>query len=137
MTDYKKILDEALLSWKDDDNYEDLSRLAFIGGMIFDFTTYDSSIDERLAIKMLEVIQAILTKKTFEYIEVNDDNYLNYLTMVNMPFLKDKLSWGGSIRGAWFESYAWNKNFEFDCGRVIVKGEEGEEFFRQLIEWAK
>ena len=139
MTDFKQLLDKVLLEdWRCDGNYEDLSKLAFVGGMIFDFTTYDSSIDEILAKKMLEVVEAILNKTTFEYIKVGDDNYLNYLTMVNMPFLDGKLSWGTSIRGAWFESYAWKgKEFEFDCGRVKVKGEEMEDFLKQLIEWAK
>ena len=139
MTDFKQLLDKVLQEdWRCDQNYEDLSRLAFVGGMIFNFTTYDSSIDEILATKMLEVIEAILNKNTFEYIEGSEENYMNYLTMVNMPFFKYKLSWGTSIRGAWFESYAWKgKTFDFDCGRIAVKGEEMEEFFKQLIEWTR
>ena len=41
-----------------------------------------------------------LDKKSFDYHQKSDEQYINYLTMVNTPFLIDKLEWGTSIRGA-------------------------------------
>ena len=52
-------------------------------------------------------------RTTFEYIE---SNHFNYLLMVNMPFFKDKLEWGGSIRGAWWDLHG-DKEFTIEsCG---------------------
>lgn len=65
----------------------------------------------------------------FEYIK-NKEQYLNYLTMVNMPFLTDKLDWGGSIRGAWFDNW---KEYEIDG--IKINKQELEVFISQLIEW--
>ena len=72
---------------------ESLSKLEFLSCYIFDFTTYDSGMDKIFAQKMLDVIECILNKTNFQYIEASNENYLNYLTMINMPFLKDKLDW--------------------------------------------
>lgn len=76
------------------------NKLQYLGQYIFDFTTYDSEMDEYFAKKMIEVLKAIEERTTFEYIK---KDYINYLTMANMPFLYDNLDWGGSIRGAWFD----------------------------------
>lgn len=78
---------------------EDISKLEYLGSHVFGFTTYASDLDEEFATNMLEVLDCILYKNTFEYIE---SNRLNYHRMVNMPFLENCLSWGTSIRGAWF-----------------------------------
>jgi len=105
------------------------TKMEYLGSSIFDFTTYDGEIDILFAEKMVEVLKVILNKNTFEYIE-NKEQYLNYLTMVNMPFLTDKLEWGGSIRGAWFDNW---KEYEIDG--IEIKKQELEVFVAQLIEW--
>jgi hypothetical protein len=115
---------------------ESLSKLEFLSCYIFDFTTYDSGMDKIFAQKMLDVIECILNKTNFQYIEASNENYLNYLTMINMPFLKDKLDWGTSIRGAWF-------NLDNDCSIrldeiLIPKGADKIELFMgELLKWAK
>ena len=86
------------------------TKMEYLGSSIFDFNTYDSEIDILFAEKMVEVLKVILNKNTFEYIK-DREQYLNYLTMVNMPFLTDKLDWGGSIRGAWFDNW---KEYEIE-----------------------
>ncbi len=112
------------------------SKLEFLSDTIFDFTTYDSLVSEQFASKMLEVIDCILNRTTYKYQEEND-NYINFLAMVNMPFLCDKIEWGMSIRGAWFEEYDSNKTiFTIEYDWVIQK-KDIQEFMRQLIEWSK
>lgn len=115
---------------------ESLSKLEFLSCYIFDFTTYDSGMDKIFAQKMLDVIECILNKTNFQYIKASNENYLNYLTMINMPFLKDKLDWGTSIRGAWF-------NLDNDCSIrldeiLIPKGADKIELFMgEVLKWAK
>ena len=118
------------------------NKLAFIGSDVFDFTTYDGAMDEFLAGKMIEVVDCILNGTTFEY-QKDEANYINYLTMVNMPFLKDKLEWGTSIRGAWFDEYGHHSEKEprvYEIGIVndlIIPKIEIKNFMKQLVEWSK
>lgn len=79
------------------------SKLTFVGECVFNFTTYDDAVSEAFAGLMLEVIGSIMNRTTFDYQRKSPQHYINYLIMVNMPFLKDKLEWGGSIRGAWLD----------------------------------
>ena len=104
------------------------SRLDFIGETIFNFTMYDGVASERFALKMIEVIECIINRTTFEY---QKENYDNYLTMVNMPFLVDKLDWGGSIRGAWLD-YSKEYTVSYD---IKIEKEEIELFFFFFIKW--
>jgi hypothetical protein len=118
------------------------SKLAFLGSNIFDFTTYDSAMDELFAKKMIEVIDCIIKSKTFEY-QNKEANYINYLTMVNMPFLNGKLEWGTSIRGAWFDEYGHHSEPHpavYKIGSVddlIVPKKEIKYFMKQLVEWSR
>jgi len=107
------------------------SKIEYLGSTIFDFTTYDGEIDVLFAKKMIPVLKCILERKTFEY-QQDKQQYINYLTMVNMPFLTDKLEWGSSIRGAWFDEF---REYEIDCGRIEIKEKELNIFIKDLIEW--
>lgn len=94
------------------------NEASWLGGSFFDFTTYDNDLSEKMARNMLDVIYAIWKRETFDYIDKSQENYENYITMVNMPFLDmyHKLDWGGSIRGAWFALYeGGSETFEFDA----------------------
>lgn len=119
----------------------DMSRLEYLADYIFDFTTYDGEMGELFASKALEVCAAISNGKTFEYIK-DREQYIWYLSMVNMHFFDSKIDWGGSVRGAW-----WRHSIEFDsCG--IFEGEQQrtdtmnftreawEEFVRALVAFA-
>ena len=110
------------------------SKEEFTGNAIFDFTTYDGDIDVLFCNKMLEVIECILNDETFEYQDKSNDNYINYLLMVNMPFLDGKLEYGTSIRGAWF---IIDKRYEIDCGRIVIEYGELKIFIKELIKWVK
>lgn len=92
-----------------------LSPLEFLSEYIFDITTYDSNASERMGRNALLVCLAITERKTIEYIS-DEDNYINYLNCVNFKFFTDKLSWGTSIRGAFWDIFD-DKEFELKtCG---------------------
>lgn len=129
---YKEILNSLYKDSVEHDCCPPDNKYQFLGSTIFDFTTYDSEMDELFAKNMLEVIECILNRKTFEYQAISKEKYVNYLTMVNMPFLNEILEWGGSIRGAWFNDYCSPVLF---CDVTIPK-QELTIFFKELLEWA-
>lgn len=127
MKNFIEILEEKFQEEKQWNECLD-TKIEFIGNTIFDFTTYDSEMDEYFALKMIEVIECIINRTTFDY---QKDNYINYLTMVNMPFLSEKLEWGGSIRGAWIDNFK-----EYKIAEIEIEKEELELFLSQLIKWS-
>ena len=120
-----------------DDNYKQCiefgegydSKTEYAGCIIFDFTTYSGEMDVLFANKMIEVLKCILNRTTFDYIK-DEKQYINYLTMINMPFLIDKIEWGTSIRGAWFDIY---KEYEID--NIKIEEKDLEIYINDLIEW--
>jgi hypothetical protein len=78
------------------------SRLEYLSDHIFNFATYDGEMSELLARKALEVCAAVSGGKTFDYIK-DPEQYRWYLVMCNMPFFAERLEWGTSIRGAWWD----------------------------------
>ena len=142
MENYKEQIEKLYLDRKSQEgcNPPD-NKLQFLGNDIFDFTTYDRGIDELFATKMLEVIDCILNRTTFDY-QNDENNYINYLTMVNMPYLQGKLDWGTSIRGAWFDEYGHHSEKEEDKVYNVymdwdIPKKEVKEFMKQLLEWSK
>ena len=105
--DYLKLLEHSFEVEKEVMECPPESRLEYLGDHIFDFTTYDGSMSELFAVKAVEVCVAINDMRTFEYIN-DPENYKWYLLMCNMPFFVDKLEWGTSIMGAW-----WNYEIEY------------------------
>lgn len=97
---YKNLLQNSFEEIKSHGN-PDLSPLEYLGGYIFEFTTYDDSIDRLFGEKALEVCEQISDGTVFGYLQ-DDDNYKWYLIMINMPFFSVRLDWGSSIRGAWW-----------------------------------
>ena len=113
--DYLNLLEHSYKEIKATRGGHELERLEFLADDIFDFTTYESTISSMMAKKAIEVCKAISDKKTFDYIDSEEGN-LWYLIMINMPFFKNKLEWGTSIRGAWWDLYS-DKNFIIEsCG---------------------
>lgn len=140
--DYKAELEKRFKEQVEESECPPHSKLAFLGSDIFDFTTYDGAMDELLAKKMIEVIDCILNRKTFDY-QNDDANYINYITMVNMPFMKDKIEWGTSIRGAWFDEYGHHSEpqpsvYKIGCvDDLIIPKIEIKNFMKDLIEWSQ
>jgi hypothetical protein len=131
-------LDEA---FKDDrDLYEgqdgDSSTSAhyFLAENVFDFTLYDTAKDVQWCMEALSVIRAILTGTTFDMFR-DPANEEMYLKMVNMPFMDGLLEWGGSIRGAWFDTHGDKRFFEFG-NAITVERCDIKVFMEALLEWA-
>lgn len=109
------------------------SRLEYLSEMFFNFTTYDGDMAALFAAKALEVCKAITFGTTFEYIRASEENHRWFLIMCNMPFFQNKLSWGCSIRGAWWE-------YEITFGSLgLWDGDEqiSQELFFQKPDWEK
>ena len=99
LPDHKAFLEH---SYANDNESGDGSRLEYLASHLFHFDTYDGEMDALFARKAVEVCAAITRKKTFEYIK-NPTNYKWYLLMCNMPFFVNRIEWGTSIRGAWWD----------------------------------
>lgn len=111
--DYKALLENSLHIEARFNEEESPSRLAYLSEHIFDFTTDDDEMSELFATKALEVCRAITLRTTFEYIK-NQDDYLWFLLMCNMPFFSQRIDCGTSIRGSFWSS---GLNFELkSCG---------------------
>ena len=66
----------------------------------FNITTYDTDIDLELFDILIEIMEAILKRKTLEYINISKQNYHNFILFVNI--IKDYIDWGTSIRTCFF-----------------------------------
>lgn len=106
--DYLKLLEYSYAVEKEIRECPPNTNAEFLANSIFDFTTYDSRMDDLFGRKAVEVCAAINDRKTFDY-QRTPEGYLWYLIMCNMPFFAGKLEWGTSIRGAW---WGGNETFE-------------------------
>jgi len=102
-------------------------KLLFLSMYVFDFVTYSESHDLKFSKTMMDVIKAIYYRTTFQYVALNEDNYL---LMVNMPFLRDKLNWGTGIRSAWFDDSQL-----FYITFLQEKILNFSDFIKDLIDW--
>ena len=66
----------------------------------FNITTYDTGIDLELFDILIEIMEAILNRKTLEYINISKQNYRNFILFANI--IKDYIDWGTSIRTCFF-----------------------------------
>lgn len=138
--DFARMLHEGWLT--SSDFMGEKTRLDYLGDFIFNFTTYDGELSELFAGKAVEVCEAITNRTTFEYIK-DAENYRWFILMCNMPFFAGRLTWGGSIRGAWWD----NKPTSFDscglwldgeqCTEIIMSESEWADFIRAIIDFAK
>lgn len=115
-------LDLLEQSYKEENTERETGKFEFLADAVFDFTTYENTVSAMMARKALEVCKAISDKKTFEYISSEEGN-LWYLITVNMPFFENKLEWGTSIRGAWWDLYG-DKTFSLESCSLFYSGEQ-------------
>ena len=100
----KTLEDDYIEFFYSSPQYQDYptSRIEYIAEIIFGFETYESEVKSLLCKKALEVCKAITERKTFEYISTEEGNQW-YLILTQMPFFQNKIEWGCSIRGAWWD----------------------------------
>lgn len=133
--DYLKLLQESHKETAENRDDPTLEKLEFLADDIFGFTTYDNVVSSMMAQKALEVCKAISEKKTFDYIASEEGN-LWYLVMVNMPFFANRLEWGTSIRGAWWDLWG-DKEFTIKSCGLFYNGEQILELNLNETEWPK
>lgn len=113
-------------------NCEDhYSKSEYLSQIIFQFNTSDTAIDILFATKMVEVLTVIRSNSWMKYIK-EENQYINYLTMVNMPFLENKLDYGTSIRSAWFNDY---EEYSIYGDRFKIAKQELTVFIDDLLYW--
>lgn len=123
---YLKLLNDGYKSINENLNKDEKeTRIEYLGSYIFDFTTYESEVKNQMTIKAIEVCNAITNKTTFDYIE-DDESNLWYLIIVNMPFFVDRLSWGSSIRGAWWDIYDFKEGGKFKINSYGLFDDENQ-----------
>lgn len=133
--DYLRMLEEGFTEMRSFNGGEPETRLEYLSDHIFNFITYDSKMAELFAKKALEVCAAISDSKTFDYIK-DADQYQWYLLMCNMPFFADKLSWGTSIRGAWWDTPYLKKIEYSSCGLFLDSEQLSEKMEFTREQWA-
>ena len=83
------------------------SKIRWAANYIFDLTTYDSELDELFVKAIVDVCHAIHERKTFEYIR-DPSKYKRFILVCQMLDKFHWIEWGTSIRGAWFDNFAYH-----------------------------
>lgn len=135
--DFLKLLEFSFNFAGDVTGNKPMSKLSWVGDVIFDFTCYDDVASETFAYWAIVVAKAISERKTFECMEKNGDIF--YLTMVNMPFFIGRLEWGTSIRGAWWDIDRPYPNMALSLDTDGIYSEDGKQLcplkFNDNNEW--
>jgi hypothetical protein len=82
---------------------DDDSKYEWAASEVFNLTTYDGSLDELFAKKIIEVCKVILERRNFDYIK-DKTNYVPYILVCQLLDNFHWIDWGTSIRGAWFDA---------------------------------
>lgn len=96
--------------------FEDRNPVDYTLGDVLDIFTYDSELDAILCKCIVDVLTAIVERKTFEY-QNTIDTRLNFVVVCHFPYIASRISWGTSIRGAWAD------------------GDKAEQEFKAIIEF--
>jgi len=120
--DYLELLENSFSKWKELQGCGPETRLEYLSDYVFDFCTYDSDLSIIFATMAVDVCEAINKRTTFEYINKGQSNYQTFVLMCNIPFFADRIEWGTSIRGAF-----WNCTMTLS-GRIFWFGDtQGED----------
>lgn len=103
--------------------YDDYTKWEWASSRVFGLYTYDSDLDEKFVRKILEVCKVILNSETYEYIDADETNYINYILVCQVLNQKNWISCGTSIRGAWFDPSVWSDLILMDGYRSREEGE--------------
>jgi len=136
MNNYKEILQESF-DLNSSINQEETNKYQFLCSGIFEIHTYDDDVSEEVGKEMVEVIQAILQKKTLEYWQNDKVKYKTYLLMINMPFLWLRLEYGTSPRFPWFDQWTEFEQWIENTGPITIPKGELEHFMQSIVEWSK
>lgn len=100
-------------------------KYTWLSSEVFGIVTYDDNLSINYGKKILEVMTAIRDRKTFEYIE-DENQYNTFILVCNMLNKRNMIEWGTSIRGCWFQYHSGNSDVEFiRCGEVSKLSPDG------------
>lgn len=88
---------------------------AWVCDEAFDIATYDTDVSIAFGRAILDVMSAILGKRTFNYIKL-PGKYHAYIAVCHILDQRDMIDWGSSIRGAWFD-------YDAGCGKRKMLGD--------------
>lgn len=91
---------DLMISIEEDEEISDEQVKASYIMRSFNIATYDNDIDIELFDILIEIMEAIVKRKTLEYIDISKQNYHNFILFVNI--IKDYIDWGTSIRTCFF-----------------------------------
>ena len=139
VTDYKALLEHSY-AMHSSSSYCKESRAQYLSQEIFNFKTYSDEMDSLFSSKAVEVCEAITNRTTFGYIKDQRDHEW-FLIMCNMPFFADRISWGSSIRSAFWEPSSFETLGLWHGDEQITESidfelDDWESFMRALIEFA-
>ena len=137
--DYKELLEHSFTMEKEHSHCGPESRLEFLSRYVFDFTTYDGSMDVLFATKAVEVCAEITKGTTLEY-TTSRESYEWFLIMCNMPFFSERIDWGTKITCPWW-TITSDVDFKSDNLDLWVVGlqfdvNEWEQFIHAVVEFA-
>lgn len=81
------------------------TRFAFLASDVFDLSPYDGDKDNEWGRIIYDVWCAIRDRKNFEYMDVDEKHYNDYLLVCQLLAWKDWIEWGTSIRSCWLEDH--------------------------------
>ena len=130
-----KKLTKDLLNWLFEENKKDqtqrgnadYSKYQFLSHLVFNLCAYDDEIEEKWGKAIFEVMCAIRDGETFEYIYIDDTHYERYLLVCQLLKQNNWISWGSSIRGAWFEDTEHDQKIMLDMLGVSIADERFDE----------
>lgn len=112
-------------------NGQEFDFYDYLAEAIFDISTYESEVQEKLVTWCIESCRAILNRKTFEFISEPENNFA-YLTVLQFSFFQRKIEWGTSIRGAWFNLEKGSK-LPYEFSEYICSDDDFKEFIADVI----
>lgn len=92
------------------------NKYEWAASKVFGLATYDGNLDKMFVEKICEVCKCIAERRTYEYIDESEENYITYILVCQVLHKKDWINWGTSIRGAFFDGYySGNPILEWSC----------------------
>lgn len=100
---------------------EGISALEVVAQM-FDINTYDSEVDRHFARMIMRVFVAIVEGRGAAFQDESHQNYIDYLTVLQLRKIESLFSWGTSIRNVWF-SPSSDRGWKADGNIGVYDGE--------------
>lgn len=103
----KEQLDTSFKKYKEicekDPKAKKITKYNFLSSIVFDFVTYDHSIDEKWGKELHDVMRCLKDDKPEEYWGIDEEHYNIFLIICQLLIKKNWLDWGPGMKHPWFE----------------------------------